>query len=130
MHIQESPILCGPSQVTPPVCVGCLNKIDEHNYTECSKCGWLVCSKACENAPQHAGECQLTEARGSKVEIRHFYNPHPAYQFITVIRALMLKELSPKKYEMLMKLEHHEQERKASAQWQNDKQQCAQFMPK
>lgn len=128
--MQEGPLVHGPSQVTPPCCLGCLNKISQNSHSECSKCGWLLCGKECGNNPHHKGECELTQARGSKVEIKHFYNPHPAYQFITVVRALMMKDLNPKKFEALLKLESHENERKATGQWEADKQQCAIFMPK
>lgn len=65
--IKESPLVCGPSQITGPTCVGCLNALNQINYTECDKCGWPVCSENCKTNKNHRGECELTVARGSKV---------------------------------------------------------------
>lgn len=116
--------------MTPPVCVGCLDQLDPNDYTECPKCGWLVCCPECADRSGHKGECQLTQARGKKVEITQFYNPHPMYQFLLVIRGLMLQETDPEKYKILMKLEPHHEERKANGQYDNDKKSYMEIMLK
>lgn len=124
-------MLWGPNQVTPPVCVGCLDQVNpKDRYTTCPKCGWLLCSIECADKPGHLGECMLTQGRGSKVDISQFYNPHPAYQFLLVVRGLMLKETDPKKYKVLMKLEPHHEERKANGQYETDKMSYCEIMPK
>lgn len=114
--------------MTPPVCVGCLHQIDEKGHTECEKCGWLICRRECQNSPGHKDECQLTQARGDKVSIKHFYTPHPTYQCLAVIRALMLKESAPEKYEKLLALESHDEERKGTDQWDLDSKHIADFI--
>lgn len=130
IFLKEKPTLWGPNQVTPPVCVGCMDQLDPDHHTECSKCGWLVCSLECADHPGHQGECLLTQARGSKVDIKQFYNPHPMYQFLLVVRGLMLAETDPAKYEVLMKLEPHHKERKENGQYDNDKKNYVEIMPK
>lgn len=57
--------------------------------------------------------------------IKHFYSPHPAYQCIAVVRALMLKDLNPSKYEKLIKLESHDDERRGTEQWETEKKHIA-----
>uniref|UniRef100_A0A336MII8 CSON001087 protein n=1 Tax=Culicoides sonorensis TaxID=179676 RepID=A0A336MII8_CULSO len=126
--LKESPLIVGPSQVTPPVCVGCLQKIDEKRHSECAKCGWLICRSDCQNSLAHKDECQLTQARGDKVSIKHFYTPHPTYQCLAVIRALMLKESAPEKYKKLLELESHDEERKSTEQWDLDSKHIAGFI--
>ncbi|XP_063709401.1 SET domain-containing protein SmydA-8-like isoform X2 [Culicoides brevitarsis] len=127
--LKESPLVCGPSQITPPVCVGCLQKIEEKRHTECERCGWLVCRRECQDLPGHKAECELTVARGEKVSVfKYFEAPHPTYQCLAVVRALLLRDSAPEKYEKLLKLESHDKERKETEQWELDSKHIADFI--
>lgn len=52
------------------------------------------------------------------------------YQCIMVLRCLLLKERDSVRYEKLMKLESHCEERCGSLQWLNDRESVAKFIPK
>lgn len=65
--LRESCLVCGPNQISGPVCVGCMKGLQANDYLECERCGWPVCQRICQNSPEHRGECELTVARGSKV---------------------------------------------------------------
>lgn len=66
--IKEEPLVRGPSQITTPVCLGCLNGIEENNYIKCEKCGWLLCGEECKNQAEHLAECELTAKSEQKVK--------------------------------------------------------------
>lgn len=67
--LQEQPLVAGPSQVTPPVCLGCYRLLTEECATPCPDCGWPVCSVECARASAHRPECDITNLkRGSKVK--------------------------------------------------------------
>lgn len=71
--LREAPLLQGPSQVTGPVCLGCLQGISQHNSEPCDKCGWPLCRRAsCREAPQHLPECRWTvDKRATPVSYTH-----------------------------------------------------------
>ncbi|XP_055837912.1 SET domain-containing protein SmydA-8 [Episyrphus balteatus] len=129
--LKESPLTRGPSQVTGPVCLGCLDGVDEENYVPCQECGWPLCSKECEGSAEHREECKLTQNREQKkVVIHEFTTPHPMYQCIAALRALLLKKTDKQKYEKLLKLESHEDIRRGSPQWKVDLESIGKFIPR
>lgn len=129
--LREPPLVRGPSQITPPVCVGCLQGLpDEQLQLECERCGWPVCTQSCQDAPAHQLECQLTEARGTKVSLQHYFSPHPTYQCMTTLRCLLLKANDPARWQKLIQLESHCDERRGSIQWRNDREGVAKFIPR
>lgn len=65
--LKEAPLICTPSQVTSPVCLGCLNGIEPSDYIECDKCGWPLCGVECKVKAGHRAECEFTMKKGSKV---------------------------------------------------------------
>ncbi|CAK1587316.1 unnamed protein product [Parnassius mnemosyne] len=86
--MKEAPLITGPAQVTPPVCLGCYTLLEEGKTVSCSDCGWPFCSEACTRNEAHKPECHFTQKRGEKVSISTFGVPHPNYQCITVLRCL------------------------------------------
>lgn len=65
----------------------------------------------------HHEECEITIKRGNKFNLQHYFDPHPTYQCLTVLRCLLLKEYSPEKWNQLIQLESHSEERRGSQQW-------------
>lgn len=132
--LKEAPLIKGPSQITCPVCVICLQGLFEEDLKEnqeCEKCGWPVCENCLgKQAKEHEGECQLTRARGSKFHLQHYFDPHPTYQCMIVLRCLLLKDNAPEKWEKLIRLESHSDERRGSIQWCNDREGVAKFIPR
>ncbi|GAB0095454.1 SET domain-containing protein [Sergentomyia squamirostris] len=127
--LKEQPLIIGPSQVTAPVCLGCLQEIQQESAKKCSRCGWPMCSDDCEKSTNHSAECKLTEARGG-ITIEHFIAPHPIYQCILTLRCLLLKDTSPEKWEKLSQLESHTELRKKTPQWFSDCESVGKFIPK
>uniref|UniRef100_A0A1B0GHX9 Putative histone tail methylase n=1 Tax=Lutzomyia longipalpis TaxID=7200 RepID=A0A1B0GHX9_LUTLO len=127
--LKEAPLVVGPSQLTAPVCLGCLQEVNERTMIKCAKCGWPMCSKDCQEAPNHAEECKLSAARGG-VTIEHFVAPHPIYQCILTLRCLLMEQSCPEKWEKISQLESHNDRRKDSQQWLSDREYVAKFIPK
>lgn len=133
--LKEAPLICGPSQITCPVCIQCLQRLDEcdieNGKQTCDRCGWPVCTECApkRNADKHL-ECDITATRPAPFSIQHYFMPHPMYQCITVLRCLLLKDADPDKYDKLMQLESHCEERCGSLQWCNDREGVAKFIPK
>lgn len=68
--IQEAPLISGPLQTTPPICLGCYNLLTEFNSRDCERCGWPICSLDCEKSKAHQPECDITsQYKNCKVNI-------------------------------------------------------------
>uniref|UniRef100_A0A182W2G3 MYND-type domain-containing protein n=1 Tax=Anopheles minimus TaxID=112268 RepID=A0A182W2G3_9DIPT len=128
--LKESPLVHGPAQISGPVCVGCLQGLEEKKFQECERCGWPVCKKSCQDHSAHQAECKFTIARGSKISIQHFYVPHPTYQCLMPVRCLLMAESDPARWNALLRLESHDEERRGSEQWRNDREGVAKLIPR
>lgn len=134
--MKESPLIRGPSQITCPVCINCLQGLEESDINsdqECQQCGWPICLE-CKNDKRiqqiHHDECEITVSRGTKFSLKNYFNPHPTYQCLIVLRCLLLKERSPDKWNQLIQLESHCKQRRGSPQWCNDREGVARFIPR
>ncbi|CAH0725453.1 unnamed protein product, partial [Brenthis ino] len=126
--MKEAPLITGPAQVTPPVCLGCYKLLEENKTVSCVKCGWPFCSESCSEDAVHVPECHYTQQRGEKVSISTYGVPHPNYQCITVLRCLYQRDFNDKLWTKLQKLESHDQDRRGTDKWENDKKMIAQFI--
>lgn len=134
--LKESPLVRGPSQITCPVCIICLQGLEESDINsdqECAQCGWPICLE-CKNDKRiqqlRHDECETTVARDSKFSLQHYFDPHPTYQCLTALRCLLLKERAPDKWNQLIQLESHCEQRRGSPQWLNDREGVARFIPR
>jgi len=60
----ERPLIRGPSQVTRPVCLGCLKSITADSAVRCERCGWPMCPDSnCSDDEWHKAECDWTVTR-------------------------------------------------------------------
>ena len=108
----ESPMICGPKQLTKPVCLGCHKELTSTTpYVKCVRCNWPVCSQKCGDCPQHDPECRATRAAGARIKVEHFDQINMMYACITVLRALSLKDGSSKIWDEYTKFDSHLQER-------------------
>ena len=108
----ESPMICGPKQLTKPVCLGCHKELTSTTpYVKCIRCNWPVCSQKCGDCPQHDPECRATRAAGARIKVEHFDQINMMYACITVLRALSLKDGSSKIWDEYTKFDSHLQER-------------------
>lgn len=126
--LKEKPIICGPSQITSPVCLGCLQGLVPGQFVVCPKCGWPLCSVNCSSKSDHFLECEMTQRKGSKVSIKDFVSPHPMYQCLLTMRCMMLRDKNPKKWAQLNELESHCAIRKDTVQWKIDRECIAKFI--
>ncbi|CAI6343887.1 unnamed protein product [Macrosiphum euphorbiae] len=119
----ERPLIRGPSQVTRPVCLGCLKSITADSAVRCERCGWPMCPDSnCSDDEWHKAECDWTVTRRKqKIEIKDFTNPHPSYQSITVIRCLYQKHNNPEVWAKLTKLESHCASRRGGSKYETDR---------
>lgn len=132
--LKESALIRGPSQITYPVCILCLQGLEESdidNDQACERCGWPLCKQCKQKSNSkllpHA-ECDFTIKRGDKISIQHHLVPHPTYQCITVLRCLLMKDTAPDKWEKMLRLESHCDLRRGSLQWHNDREGIAKFI--
>ncbi|XP_068617910.1 SET domain-containing protein SmydA-8 [Battus philenor] len=128
--LKEAPLITGPAQVTPPVCLGCYKLLEEGKTVACPKCGWSFCSKACTENELHKPECHYTQNRGEKVTISTYGVPHPNYQCLTVLRCLYQRDHNKKLWDKLQTLESHCDDRRGTDKWNNDKKMIADFILK
>lgn len=132
--LRERAIVRGPAQHTAPVCVGCLHALTPEQLTDpacaCTRCGWPVCSAACQEAADHRAECALTVARGSRVSLQHYFQPHPTYQCVTALRSLLLEQHDAERWARLQQLSSHCEQRRGTEQWQQDRDGVARFIPR
>jgi len=110
--LNESPMVVGPRQLTKPICLGCHKEITPTTpFIKCIRCNWPVCSKKCQDSPQHDAECRATKAAGSRIKVEHFGQINMMYACITVLRALALQDGPKKIWEDYTKFDSHLQER-------------------
>ncbi|XP_023948158.1 SET domain-containing protein SmydA-8 [Bicyclus anynana] len=126
--MKEAPLITGPSQMTPPVCLGCYKLLEANKTVSCEKCGWPFCSDACTRNVVHAPECYYTQQRGEKVNITNFGTPHPNYQSITVLRCLYQRDNNQKLWAKLQALETHNDDRRGTEKWNYDRKMIAEFI--
>ncbi|XP_072945034.1 SET domain-containing protein SmydA-8 isoform X2 [Epargyreus clarus] len=126
--LKETPLITGPAQVTPPVCLGCYKLLEEGKTVCCQKCGWPFCSEVCTLKDNHTPECFYTQERGEKVSISTYGMPHPNYQCITVLRCLYQRDHNEKLWAKLQALESHSEDRKGTDKWNNDRKMVAEFI--
>ncbi|KAG7175063.1 SET domain-containing protein SmydA-8-like 4 [Homarus americanus] len=103
--LKEAPVVIGPKQRSPPVCLGCHKGI-RGTYT-CPKCHFPVCAPSCEISKYHKHECPILTGATAKIKIDNVESPHPAYECITPLRCLLTKETDPKKWEAITHLQDH-----------------------
>lgn len=65
-----------------------------------------------------------------QMSMQHFYVPHPVYQCLIPLRCLLLAERNPAKWQALIKLESHEEQRRGTEQWRNDREGVAKLIPR
>ncbi|KAJ9593991.1 hypothetical protein L9F63_014586, partial [Diploptera punctata] len=127
--LKEMPLIAGPSQITPPVCLGCYKLLNEQSARSCQDCGWPVCSEECARSQAHRPECDITKfKKGSKVSVRNFLQDHPMYQSVTVLRYLYQRNSNPMLWDKLQTLESHCEQRKKLPKYEEDRVTVAQFV--
>ncbi|CAB3234455.1 unnamed protein product [Arctia plantaginis] len=126
--LKEKPLLTGPAQVTPPVCLGCYKLLEEGKTVACEKCGYPFCSSECTAKQEHIPECHFTQKRGEKVKITLFGEPNPNYECITVLRCLYQRDHDEKLWAKIQGLQSHCEDRRGTAKWNLDKKMIAEII--
>lgn len=102
-------------------CVGCFEPVPVYTSSRCKQCSWPACKENCEgleNDKLHGIECGMLSFGKSPYKNKE-KNPAVFLDFyrsdaLFALKCLMLQVKKPKKWEVLMELEAHEQERKKS----------------
>lgn len=132
--IREAPIISGPSQLTEPVCLVCLQVLIQDQCVKCDSCGWPMCSEKCRNMAQetdHRFECRMTSEKkggGGKISINDFISPHPMYQPVLTMRCMMMREMDPVRWEKFNSLESLCSLRNETEQYRLDHERIAKFI--
>ena len=93
-----------------PVCLGCLGQVDGSFL--CPGCACPVCSDRCQELSTHAAECELLAKNEVIPAGIDCGAPHGLYAVLPVVRALLLKQNDPKKYQVVEELMDHWEERR------------------
>ncbi|XP_066261854.1 SET domain-containing protein SmydA-8-like [Euwallacea similis] len=107
----DTPLVFGPKPYKtdegPFSCVGCSKILPVITHL-CPQCGWPACGAECDGltSPQiHGLECQILKLRPRRPdESEHQYF---RFDILIVLRALFLQKTNKKKWEMLLNLEDH-----------------------
>jgi len=105
----DSPAALGPRMGGLPVCLECLKPAKNDSF--CSKCGWPVCNKECEEGNAHRNECEILSKTKEKIDFSDVTKVCEAYRLITPFRLLMVKRRNPEVWERLSYLMDHNKER-------------------
>ncbi|CAB3361783.1 Hypothetical predicted protein [Cloeon dipterum] len=112
--ITETPIIIGPKQVTPPVCLGCLKPGPK---ARCQLCKWPLCDEECPGwDTNHAIECAALVRAEKPLTFSDLQKPHAAYEAITLLRLVLMQKKSPKKWKLIQEMEANEKKREPSAE--------------
>ncbi|XP_017777901.1 PREDICTED: protein msta-like [Nicrophorus vespilloides] len=117
--LSEMPIVVGPCTGCKVQCLACYQPIEESgSYAKCKGCDWPLCSANCAKLGTQFGhtKAECTILRDCKsyrfLDYRNFSKLKENFYCIVPLRCLMLKRTDPKSYEILMKMEHHNEIRK------------------
>lgn len=122
----EQPLIFGPKwtineddQLSPYLpCVGCF-QLARIGIYKCPGCSWPACSPTCPKLTDplyHGIECSILSLGH---EPHSEANLKPALDYyrsdaILVLKCILLQKVAPKKWEQLMQMESHEEERKGT----------------
>ncbi|CAG0888913.1 unnamed protein product [Cyprideis torosa] len=120
--IKEAPLVLGPKQVGPPVCLVCFRilgdeSLDPATLEACSNCRWLCCSSACAQAHSSIKECSILQRYAAPDITSALATPHPHYQLVTPLRCLL--EISDEAHPIL-RMESHVKEMKNTVVYQQN----------
>ncbi|XP_057320206.1 SET domain-containing protein SmydA-8-like [Microplitis mediator] len=99
--IAETPLVWGPARHIERVCVGCG---DPNVRVRCPGCSWYACKVSCDGLVddnRHAVECKVLEG------LRLI----PSYDFLMVLRMILIYKRSPGRWQTLDSLESHQADR-------------------
>ncbi|CAG9788835.1 unnamed protein product [Diatraea saccharalis] len=115
----DTPFAFGPKPDTCPICLGCYAAVEGRL---CSKCGWPICSKECESAPAHVGECDVFRAANVRFQPTDDWTAaSPQLDCITPLRLLLAKEKNPERWQReVSTMETHTEARKQRPSWAAD----------
>ncbi|CAH1996043.1 unnamed protein product [Acanthoscelides obtectus] len=127
--MSELPLVVGPCADSEAQCLGCYENLErqETGFTRCN-CGWPICSKTCPGRNLPLGhtetECNILKKSNSAKSL----NPKDLSQItlhlqaIAPLRCLLLREVDPSNFELIMRMEHHNDARKNITQVWNTNQ--------
>lgn len=109
---QEPPLVVGPKSITFPVCLGCHVLCNPENYHECDGCGFPLCSPRCQVSDHHIDECRVMMEAKFRARIDSTMSQKEVSYFpIVPLRCLLLRERNLNKFETLMSLQSHLEDR-------------------
>lgn len=112
--IEEPALAVGPCSGCNIICLGCYRELEDNCIRKCPDCKWPLCSISCHGKGRYTGhsiqECQVLK------KVPPDYNDledlKDCYHAIMPLRCLLLK-LHPDKWETLMRMEPHNEMRRA-----------------
>ncbi|CAG9774107.1 unnamed protein product [Ceutorhynchus assimilis] len=109
----DTPIVVGPRPHKidrgPFPCVGCC-KLLLDQMASCPECGWPCCDPECpdlKNPQRHSLECQVLKLRSFKPDGSTTSHEFFRFDVLIILRALFLQKTNIKKWEALLNLEDH-----------------------
>nr|CAI5824241.1 unnamed protein product [Callosobruchus analis] len=117
--LSELPIVVGPCADCDAQCIGCYKNLDngKSSFVRC-ECGWPICSNTCPGLYAPLGhthtECDVLKDSESAKDLNtaDLSQVGLHLQAIAPLRCLLLKNNDTKSFEIIMKMEHHNDIRK------------------
>ncbi|XP_046389919.1 SET domain-containing protein SmydA-8-like [Ischnura elegans] len=120
---RESPAAVGPQPGSPPLCMGCLNKIsgltEDSRFYHCPVC--RVAPFCCASCPNNMWHSQLECATIASLNRKHGALQQVALppQTVLPLRCYLLQSTNPQQWTTFMELEGHLEARKGTLIWKS-----------
>ncbi|KAF6208536.1 hypothetical protein GE061_016994 [Apolygus lucorum] len=127
--MSESPLVFGPKMAgAGPQCLGCYQPVDpgDPKLLLCPRCKWPVCSNVCFGVihkEHHLPECLVLCNNTEVAEAGNMM-----YEAIFPLRCLLLQKKNPRKWQQLLSLESHVDERKKDKDINHDVEKIASYI--
>ena len=120
--MEDFPLTFGPmvSSAVKPLCLGCYRPLDRSSKIDCDGCGWPLCSLECRERPSHRDyECRLFQENNFRLDTEtwDYSGPEAAYNCISPLRALILRDKDPDRFSLIWGLMSHNEARRREEYW-------------
>jgi len=113
--LEEQPAVLGPRQLSPVCCLGCCRPLRYADITWCPECSLPLCSLSCPGREDiHRPECELLSRARDMLALNSERDVQQVYYFLTILRALWLRDAKPAQWFAINRLMSNLEERRGT----------------
>ncbi|KAF2369132.1 SET domain [Trinorchestia longiramus] len=102
--LKEGPLLVGPKQKSPGICLGCHRPAKDYR---CSNCHFPLCGPSCQRTKYHKDECEILSRANVSISLEEGTKLVPALSSIMALRVLMTRKKEPRTWEIINTMQDH-----------------------